>query len=50
MTESNDLAYLVARERLSREMSTEPADAAVQRAHLDLANAYAARIVVVSKS
>lgn len=48
MTERNDMAYLVMRERLAREMSEEPADVAVKRAHLKMADAYAARIVALA--
>ena len=45
MAEQNDMEYLVQRERLSREMAAEPGDVSVKRAHLNMANAYAARIV-----
>jgi hypothetical protein len=45
MTEQNDLAYLVMRERQSREMAAKPGDISVKRAHLDIADAYAARII-----
>jgi hypothetical protein len=47
MTEPNDLAYLTMRERQSREMSVEPGDVAVKRAHLDIADAYAVRILAL---
>lgn len=45
MREPHDMEYLVARERLSRRMATEPGDASVKRAHLAMADAYAIRIV-----
>ena len=41
----NDLDYLVTRERQSREMAAEPGDVSVKRAHLMMADAYAARIL-----
>ena len=47
MTEPNDMAYLVTRERQSRELSIEPGDVAVKRAHLRMADAYAARILML---
>lgn len=47
MAETNDMEYLVQRERQCREMAAEPGDVAVQRAHLSMANGYAARIVTL---
>ncbi|MDB5679339.1 MAG: hypothetical protein JWM94_2341 [Sphingomonas bacterium] len=47
MIEPNDMPYLVMRERQSREMSVEPGDVAVKRAHLNAADAYAARIIAL---
>ncbi len=49
MTEPTDLAYLVVRERLCRAMSIEPGDVSVQRAHLNMANAYAAEIIILER-
>jgi hypothetical protein len=44
MPESEDMAFLVMRERQSRELAAVPGDIAVQRAHLAMADRYAARI------
>lgn len=45
MGEPDDMEYLVQRERQSREMAAEPGDVSVQRAHLGMADGYAAKIV-----
>jgi hypothetical protein len=48
MAESSDMEYLILRERQSREMAAEPGDISVKRAHLDMADGYAARIADLS--
>ena len=48
VTNPKDLDYLVSRERQSRQMAAEPGDVAVKRAHLSLANGYAARISAIN--
>lgn len=50
MIEPNDMPHLVMRERNSRALSKEPGDVSVQRAHLTMADAYAARILALEKS
>ena len=47
MSDRSDLTYFTTRERQCREMSIEPGDVAVQRAHLNMANSYAAKILVL---
>ncbi|MET3760112.1 hypothetical protein [Sphingomonas sp. UYEF23] len=47
MAEIEDMAFLVVRERQSRESAAVPGDIAVQRAHLGMADCYAARISVL---
>ncbi|MEG3178525.1 hypothetical protein U1872_19995 [Sphingomonas sp. RB3P16] len=47
MAEHEDMAFLVARERQSRELAALPGDIAVQRAHLGIAEGYAARICLL---
>jgi hypothetical protein len=44
MPEPIDMAYLVTRERHSREMAAEPGDVSIKWAHRNMADAYAARI------
>lgn len=47
MIEPNDIAFLTARERQCRELALVPGDISVQRAHVNMANAYAERIVAL---
>ena len=48
MAEPADLEYLIQRECQSREMAAEPGDVSVQRAHLAMADGYAAKIVALA--
>ena len=48
MADLTDVEYLVRRERQSRKMAAEPGDVAVKRAHLNMADGYAARIVALA--
>lgn len=47
MAETNEMAFLVVRERQSRELALVPGDIAVQRAHLAMADIYAAHISAI---
>ena len=48
MPKSNDIAYLVLRERQSRDLAAESGDISVRLAHIHMADGYAARIVALS--
>jgi hypothetical protein len=48
MAELHDMEFLVLRERQSREMAAEPGDVSVKRAHLNMADGYAAQIVALT--
>lgn len=49
MNSAKEMAYLVTRERQSRELSATPGDLAVQRVHLNMADAYAAQIAALAR-
>ncbi len=44
MTEADELPYLVAREKISRELARESGDVSVRSAHVAIADGYAERI------
>ena len=48
MPDQSDRAYLVLRERQSRELAAEPGDVSVRLAHRNMADGYAARIVALN--